>query len=202
MDDQAQRHEGSHVEWEELRVAGTDILEKVKELIHQGNIRRIVIRQGDKTIMELSLTWAAVGTLLAPVLAAVARYAPLAVAMVAAQWRRVDPALLDVARVTQARPWQAGLQVALPLLAPGCLAGMGVVFVLSLGELGATLLVVPPGRSTLTLRIYNYLHYGATGDVAGLCLVILAIALFVGLGTVAVLAVWGRLLPDRGGATP
>jgi hypothetical protein len=78
MDDQGQRHEGSHVEWEELRVAGTDILEKVKELIHQGNIRRIVIRQGDKMIMELSLTWAAVGTLLAPVLAAVGAFAALA----------------------------------------------------------------------------------------------------------------------------
>jgi len=135
-----------------------------------------------------------------PVLAAVARFAPLAVAIVAAQWRRVDPALLDVARVLQARPWQAGLQVTLPLLAPGCLAGMGVVFVLSLGELGATLLVAPPGRSTLTLRIYNYLHYGAAGDVAGLCLVVLALALLVGMGTVAVLSAWGRMLPDRGGA--
>jgi len=78
MDDQEQRQEGSHVEWEELRVAGTDILEKTKELIHQGNIRRIVIRQGDNTIMELSLTWAAVGTLLAPVLAAVGAFAALA----------------------------------------------------------------------------------------------------------------------------
>ena len=137
-----------------------------------------------------------------PVLAAVARFAPLAVAVVAAQWRRVDPAFLDVARVLQARPWQAGLQVTLPLLAPGCLAGMGIVFVLSLGELGATLLVAPPGRSTLTLRIYNYLHYGASGDVAGLCLVVLALALLVGAGTMAVLAAWGRLLPDNSRVLP
>ena len=58
-----------------------------------------------------------------PVLAAVARFAPLAVAVVAAQWRRVDPAFLDVARVHQARAWQTGLQGALPRLAPGGLAG-------------------------------------------------------------------------------
>lgn len=137
-----------------------------------------------------------------PVLAAVARFAPLAVAVVAAQWRRVDPAFLDVARVHQARAWQTGLQVALPLLAPGCLAGMGIVFVLTLGELGATLLVAPPGRSTLTLRIYNYLHYGASGDVAGLCLVVLALALLVGAGTMAMLTAWGRLLPDSGRVVP
>jgi len=135
-----------------------------------------------------------------PVLAAVARFAPLAVAIVAAQWRRVDPALLDVAHVLQRSPLQTQLQVTLPLLAPGCLAGMGAVLVLSLGELGATLLVAPPGRSTLTLRIYNYLHYGASGDVAGLCLVVLAVALLLGLGTVAALAAWGRLLPNGGGA--
>ena len=48
----------------------------------------------------------------------------------------------------------------------------------------------------------NYLHYGASGDVAGLCLVILALALLVGAGAVAVLAAWERVLPDRGGGAP
>ncbi len=135
-----------------------------------------------------------------PILAAVVRFAPLAAGIVAAQWRRLDPALLDVARVLAPRPRQVVVQVLLPLLAPGCLAAMGVVFVLTLGELGATLLVAPPGRSTLTLRIYNYLHYGAAGDVAGLCLVMLAMAVLAGLAAVAALEAWGRLLPGREGA--
>ena len=136
------------------------------------------------------------GSSVMPVFAAVARFAPLAVAIVAAQWRRVDPALIDVARVLQARPRQAALQVTVPLLAPGCIAGACAVMALTLGELGATLLVVPPGRATLTLRIYNYLHYGATGDVAGLCLVMLALALLIGAGVLAMLTGWGRTLPD------
>lgn len=90
MDDQKQHHESGHTEWEELRVAGSDLLERIKKLIHQGNIRRIVIRQGDKTIMELSLTWAAVGTLLAPVLAAVGAFAALATDCTIAVERLVD----------------------------------------------------------------------------------------------------------------
>ena len=53
-------------------------LDKIKELVHQGNIRRIVIRQGDQTLMELPLTVAAVGVVFAPVLAAVGAFAALA----------------------------------------------------------------------------------------------------------------------------
>ena len=78
MADQERHSEGRHTEWEELRVAGSDVLERIKELIHQGNIRRIVVRQNGNTVIELSLTWAAVGTLLAPVLAAVGAFAALA----------------------------------------------------------------------------------------------------------------------------
>jgi len=53
-------------------------VDKVKELIHEGNIRRIVIRQDGRSVMELPLTVAAVGTVLAPVLAAVGAFAALA----------------------------------------------------------------------------------------------------------------------------
>jgi iron(III) transport system permease protein len=41
-----------------------------------------------------------------------------------------------------------------------------------MGELGATLLVAPPGKATLIMRLYNLLHYGASRDVASLCLLL------------------------------
>jgi len=63
---------------EEFKVAGSQLVEKVKELFHEGNIRRIVIKQDDRTVMELPLTIAAVGAVLAPVLAAVGAFAALA----------------------------------------------------------------------------------------------------------------------------
>jgi len=62
---------------EEYKVTGSELVEKVKELIHQGNIRRIVIKQDGQTVMELPLTIAVVGAVLAPVLAALGAFAAL-----------------------------------------------------------------------------------------------------------------------------
>jgi iron(III) transport system permease protein len=115
-----------------------------------------------------------------PVLAALARFAPLAALVLLAQSQRLDPLLWDAARVFQARDRQTTWHVRLPLLLPGLLAGASLVFALTLGELGATLIVAPPGQSTLTLRIYNYLHYGASDVVAGLCLAMLLFTLAAG----------------------
>ncbi len=63
---------------EELKVTGSQLVDKVKELLHEGNIRRIVIKQDGQTVMELPLTIAAVGIIVAPVLAAVGAFAALA----------------------------------------------------------------------------------------------------------------------------
>jgi hypothetical protein len=66
------------VKREEFKVSGSELVEKVKELFHEGNIRRIVIKQDGKTVMELPLTIAAVGVIVAPVVAAVGAFAALA----------------------------------------------------------------------------------------------------------------------------
>ncbi len=57
--------------WETIRVQGSEILEKVKEIIHEGNARKVVIKQGERVVAEFPLTAGLVGTLLAPVLAAI-----------------------------------------------------------------------------------------------------------------------------------
>jgi len=62
---------------EECKVVGRELVEKVKQLLHQGNIRRIVIRQKDQTVIDLPLTAAAIGIVLAPTLAAVGAVAAL-----------------------------------------------------------------------------------------------------------------------------
>jgi hypothetical protein len=63
--------------WENIKVEGGDLLEQVKRLIHEGNVRRIVIRQGERTVAEFPLTVGLVGTLGAPILAAVGALAAL-----------------------------------------------------------------------------------------------------------------------------
>jgi hypothetical protein len=63
---------------EEFKVSGEDLLRKVKELISEGNVRRIVIKNKDgKQIVEIPLTIGVVGAVLAPVLAAVGAIAAL-----------------------------------------------------------------------------------------------------------------------------
>jgi len=57
---------------EEVQVLGRDLVEKVKSLIHEGNVRRIIVRdEHGNTFVEIPVTVAAVGAVLAPVLAGV-----------------------------------------------------------------------------------------------------------------------------------
>ena len=56
---------------EELQVMGEQLLSRVKELVHEGNVRRIIIKQEGHTIMEIPLTVGVVGVIMAPALAAI-----------------------------------------------------------------------------------------------------------------------------------
>ena len=56
---------------ESFKVAAGQLVDAVKTLLHEGNVRRIVIKQDGRTIAELPLTVGVVGAVVAPVLAAV-----------------------------------------------------------------------------------------------------------------------------------
>lgn len=63
---------------EEFQVNGEELLSKIKELVRQGNIRRVTIKDKDgKTLIEFPLTIGVVGLVLAPTLAAVGAIAAL-----------------------------------------------------------------------------------------------------------------------------
>ena len=67
------------METEEHQVKGDSLLSKIKELVHQGNIRRIIIKNDEgKTLIEIPLTIGVVGIALAPVWAALGAIAALA----------------------------------------------------------------------------------------------------------------------------
>jgi hypothetical protein len=56
---------------ETIKGEGVTLIERVKQLIHEGNVRRVVIKQGEQTVAEFPLTFGVVGAVLAPVLAAI-----------------------------------------------------------------------------------------------------------------------------------
>lgn len=72
--------EEKKVRTEEYKVTGEMLLHKAKELVHEGNIRRIIIKNEEgKTIMEFPLTFGVIGAVLLPVWAAIGAVAALAV---------------------------------------------------------------------------------------------------------------------------
>ena len=63
----------------EFRVKGEELLQKIKQLIHEGNVSRIIIKDDNgRTYLEIPVTIGVVGAIFAPVLAAVGALAALA----------------------------------------------------------------------------------------------------------------------------
>ncbi len=58
-------------------VSGVDLVEKVKQLIHEGNIRHIRVLQKGNVVMEIPLTAGTIAILAAPILAALGAFAAL-----------------------------------------------------------------------------------------------------------------------------
>jgi hypothetical protein len=63
---------------EEFQISGEMLLSKIKELIHEGNIRRVIIKNEDgRTLLEIPMTLGVAGAILAPQLAAIGAIAAL-----------------------------------------------------------------------------------------------------------------------------
>lgn len=63
---------------EEFEISGDTLVARIKELVHEGNIRRIVIKNEEgKTLIDIPMTFGVVGALLMPQLAAIGAIAAL-----------------------------------------------------------------------------------------------------------------------------
>ncbi len=128
-----------------------------------------------------TLSWTGLyNTLFMPILACTLRFLPFSVFLLLAKLKQMDRSLFDAAAILQKNSLQTLFRIHLPLLSGAYLGAGLLAAVLAVGELGATILLVPPGAGTLTLKIYNYLHYGASEEVSGLCLLLYLLALAIG----------------------
>jgi len=77
---------------EEFKLDGGKVLEKIKELLHQGNIRRIILKnEAGKTLIEIPLTLGLVGVALLPVYAAVGALAAIVTRLVIVVEKTEEP---------------------------------------------------------------------------------------------------------------
>jgi hypothetical protein len=63
--------------WESIKAEGDQLLERLKELVHEGNVRRVVVQHEGRTVAEFPLTAGVLGALIAPVAAAIGAIAAL-----------------------------------------------------------------------------------------------------------------------------
>jgi len=89
--------------WETIRGQGGQLVDELKRLIHEGNVRRVVVRQEDHVVAEFPLTVGVVGALAAPALAAIGALVALLADCRLDVEREVKPARVVVRRPA-ARP--------------------------------------------------------------------------------------------------
>jgi hypothetical protein len=63
--------------WESIKAEGGQLFERLKELVHEGNVRRVVVQHQGRTVAEFPLTAGVLGALIAPVAAAIGAIAAL-----------------------------------------------------------------------------------------------------------------------------
>jgi len=103
-----------------------------------------------------------------------------------ATYRRADPNVDEAATIDCPCWYQKCRHIDMRIHAPAMIVSVMLVFVLVAGELNATVLLVPPGKATLSVSIDNLLHYGASETASAFCLIEAALVLMAaGAGLVA-----------------
>jgi iron(III) transport system permease protein len=128
-------------------------------------------------VWNRSITDVIYGSSLIIVFGYVAHFIPFATRVTSSALKQVNPRLEEMAFLVTANWFKVIGKIVLPLMRPGLLAAFFIGFILSIGDLGITLLIIPPGKTTLSVKIYNLMHYGAEQMVAALCLILIGIIL-------------------------
>ncbi|MCF7764891.1 MAG: 6-bladed beta-propeller [Verrucomicrobia bacterium] len=89
----------------------------------------------------------------------------------------LNPDLTDDARLCGASGWNLFRHVHLPQVGPRAAALWYITYLLCLWDVETLVLIVPPGAETVSLRVFNLLHYGHNTQVNALCILLLGLAI-------------------------
>jgi iron(III) transport system permease protein len=116
------------------------------------------------------MIWLYDDSIAAPVLAQSLRALPLTTLLLWPAVQSVPQALLDSAAVDGAGRWATWRTVVVPLVRNAIAAVWLVALAIAIGDLAATILVVPPGVETLSIHLFGLIHFGVDDRVAGITL--------------------------------
>ncbi|MGI9165728.1 MAG: ABC transporter permease [Pyrinomonadaceae bacterium] len=111
------------------------------------------------------------------IIAYIARFVTVAALILAASVRQIPESFEEAADVAGASWPRTFAQIVFPNIGQGIAAAWLVCFILAISELGTTILVAPPGESTLPVRIYTLIANTASSEVAALALMEVGIIL-------------------------
>lgn len=121
------------------------------------------------------LVWLYDRTVFAPVAAQFLRALPWTTLVAWFTLRSVPANLLEAAELHGAGLWTRLFRIVLPYRWPAIAVAWLVAWAICLGDLAASILVAPPGLTTLSIRIFGLLHYGVEDQVAGISLTLFAL---------------------------
>lgn len=124
-----------------------------------ANIDRFLINP-IQSLMGLQPTQLLLGSLMALISAYVIRFFSVAFGPIQSSFERIKPSYQEAAQTLGANQWQVLRRVYTPLLAPGIFTALLLVFVDTMKEMPATLLLRPFGWDTLAVRIYEMTSEG------------------------------------------
>ncbi|MCD6389202.1 MAG: iron ABC transporter permease [Desulfobulbaceae bacterium] len=107
----------------------------------------------------------------------VAHFAPFSIRVVLSSLKQINPHLEEIGHLAGHNWLRTAGRILVPLTRTGLLTAFFIGFILSLGDLGISLLIIPPGIQTIPIKIYNFMHYGAEAKVAALSLALLGMQL-------------------------
>ncbi len=120
-------------------------------------------------------------TLTAPILAQQFRIFPLAWVLSGTVLANLSRGVWEQALLDGLGPWQRITHVVWPQTWSRWLLMLLILFVMSIGELSCTILVLPPGVTTLSMRLFEMLHFGMRHQDSGLCFLLIGLSWLVSL---------------------
>lgn len=115
---------------------------------------------------------------------------PVLVIVICIFKRYIDRRSIEISRVLALKERDT-IRLERRLMLPGISVAFLLAFFLTFAEEGIFLVLMAPGREAITVKIYNYLHYGASDYVSALCLIALGVILIIELIAVAIYRIAG-----------
>jgi iron(III) transport system permease protein len=119
------------------------------------------------------LYWLYDHSILAPVMVLTLKSLPAATIFMAYALQSIPREVLESASVDGAGSWTQLWHIVLPMRWTAASAAWLIALAISLGDLAASILVVPPRVKMLSVSIFGLLHYGVEDRVAGICLALI-----------------------------